>query len=63
MCKSHPGGTEFEVIRRSPRATEAWHCESSWKAIAESAASVAVDSPELKGSCKGVEAWHHEGSL
>lgn len=31
-----------------------------WKAIGDSAASVAVDGPGLKGSCKGVEVWHHE---
>jgi hypothetical protein len=32
------------------------------KPLPEGAASVAVDSPELKGSCKDVEAWHHEGN-
>jgi hypothetical protein len=45
--------------------------QSSWdlvlweamEAIGESAASVAVDVPGLKGSYKGVEVWHHEESL
>jgi hypothetical protein len=40
-----------------------WHCERPWKAIGEGATSVAVDGPGLKGSCKEVEAWHHEESL
>ena len=35
---------------------EAWHYESQGKAIGEGAASVAVDNPGLKGSCKEVEA-------
>jgi hypothetical protein len=30
------------------------------KVIGEGAVSVAIDGPGLKGSCKGVEAWHHE---
>ena len=62
MCKSHPGGTAFEGMKGLHRATEARHCERPWKAIGEGAASVAVV-PGLKGSCKGVEAWHHEESL
>jgi hypothetical protein len=37
--------------------------EGPWKAIGEGAASVAIDGPGLKGSCKGIEAWHHEESL
>ena len=63
MCKSYPGGTGFEGMRESRRAAEAQHCEKPWKAIGEGAASVAIDGPGLKGSCKGVEAWHHEESL
>jgi hypothetical protein len=63
MCKSHPGGTGFEGIKVSWRAAEAQHCEKPWKSIGENAASVAIDGPGLKGSCKGVEAWHHEESL
>ena len=63
MCKSHPGGTGFEGMKGSHRAAEARHCERPWKAIGEGAASVAIDGPGLKGSCKGVEAWHHEESL
>jgi hypothetical protein len=34
-----------------------------WKTIGEGAASVVIDGPGLKGSCTGVEAWHHEESL
>ena len=56
MCKSHPGGTGFEGKKRSCRAAEAQQCGRPWKAIGESAASVATDGPEQKESCKGVEA-------
>jgi hypothetical protein len=63
MCKSHPGGTAFEGMKRSCRAAEARHCERPWKVIGEGAASGAIDGPGLKGSCKGVEVWHHEESL
>jgi hypothetical protein len=63
MCKSYPGGTGFEGMKGSCRTAEAQHCERSQKAIGESAASVAIDGPGLKGSRKGVEAWHHEESL
>ena len=63
MCKSHPGGTGFEGMKELSRAAEAWHCERPWKALGEGSASVAVDGLGLKGSCKGVEAWHHEESL
>jgi hypothetical protein len=50
-------------MKGSWRAAEPWHCEGPWKAIGEGAALVAVDSPGLRGSCKEVEAWHHEESL
>jgi len=63
MCKSHPSGTGFEHMKGSWRAAEAGHCERPGKAIGGGTASVAVDSLGLKGSCKGVEAWHHEESL
>jgi hypothetical protein len=63
MCKHHPGGTNFEDMKGSCRASEAQHCERPWKAIGEGAASVAVDGSGQKESCKGVEAWHHEDSL
>jgi hypothetical protein len=63
MCKSYPGGTGFEGMKGSHRAAETLHCERPWKAIGEGAASVAIDGPGLKGSCKGVKAWHHEESL
>jgi hypothetical protein len=63
MCKSYPDGTGFEGMKRSRRAAEARHCEGPRKAIGEGAASVAIEVPGLKVSCKGVEAWHHEESL
>ena len=63
MCKSHPSGTGFEGMKGLCRAAEARHCERPRKAIGEGVASVAIDGPGLKGSCKGVEAWHHEESL
>jgi hypothetical protein len=63
MCKSYPGGTGFEGMKGSLGGAEAQHSERPWKAIGEGAASVAIDSPGLKGSCKGIEAWHHEESL
>jgi hypothetical protein len=62
-CKNHPGGIGFEGMKVSQRTTEVWHCERSWKVIGEGVASGVVDGPELKGSCKGFEAWHHEESL
>ena len=49
---NNPG---FKVMKGSCRTYEAWHCERPGKAIGESAASVAVDGPGLKGSCKEVE--------
>jgi hypothetical protein len=55
MCKGHPGGTNFEGMKRSHRAAEAWHFERPWKAIGEGAASVAIDGPGLKGSCSVLE--------
>jgi hypothetical protein len=58
MCKGHPGGTGFEGVKGSHRATEAQHrttearhCERPLKAIGEGAASVEVDGPGLKESC------------
>jgi hypothetical protein len=63
ICKSYPGGTGFEGKKGSQRADDARHCERPWKAIGEDATSVTIDGPGLKGSFKGVEAWHHEESL
>jgi hypothetical protein len=51
MCKGHPGGTSFEGMKGSRRAAKSQHCERPWKAIGEGTASVAIDSPGLKGSC------------
>ena len=42
-------------MKGSRRAAEAWHYERPWKDIGEGAASVAIDGPGLKGSCKGFE--------
>jgi hypothetical protein len=50
-------------MKGSCRAAEARHCEKPGKAIGEGAALVTVEEPGLKGSCKEVEAWHHEESL
>jgi hypothetical protein len=55
MCKGYPGGTGFEGMKGSHRAAEARHCERSWEAIGEGAASVGIDGPELKGSCSVLE--------
>jgi hypothetical protein len=55
MCKTHPDGTGFEGMKGSHRIAEAWHRERPWKAIGEGAASVAIDSPGLKGSCSVLE--------
>ena len=55
MCKSHPGGTGFESLKRSCRAAETQHCERPWTVIGEGAASVAIDGPGLKGSCSVLE--------
>ena len=63
ICKGHAGGTGFKGMKGSRRAAEARHCERPWKAIGEGAVSVAIDGLGLKGSCKAVEAWHHEESL
>ena len=52
MCKSHPGSTGFEGMKESRREDKAWHFKKPGKAIGEDAASVAVDSPGLKGHAK-----------
>ena len=44
ICKGHTGCTGFEGMKGSLRAAEAQHYERPWKAIGESAASVATDS-------------------
>ena len=54
LCKSPPGGTGFEGMKRSCRAAKVWDCERPWKATCEGAATVAADGPGLNGSCKGV---------
>ena len=42
MCKRHLGGTGFEGLKGSWRATEAWHCERPGQATDEGAASIAL---------------------
>ena len=60
--KNHLGSTGLEGMKGSWTAAEAWLCERPGKTIGEGA-SVAVDGPGLKETCKEVEAWHHKGSL
>jgi hypothetical protein len=55
MSKNHPGGVSFEGIKELWTAAGAWYCERPGKTTGEGAASVAVDDPGLKGSCKIVE--------
>jgi hypothetical protein len=50
-------------MTESWRVAEAWNCERSGKAIDEFVASVIIDIPRLKGSCKEFDTWHHEESL
>ena len=50
MCKNHPSGIDFKIMKGAWRAAETWHCEKSGKAVSESATSVAVDGPGLKRS-------------
>jgi hypothetical protein len=42
-------------MKGSWRATETWYCERIWNTIGEGAASVVVEGPGVKGSCKEVE--------
>ena len=60
---SLPEGTGFADMKESRRAAEAWHCESPGETTGEGAARVAIEGPGLNGSCREVEAWHHEESL
>ena len=53
------GGTGCETCRV---AADTCHCERPGEAIGEGAVSTAVEGQELKGSCREVEAWHHEES-
>lgn len=63
MCKSHPDGTGFEGMKGSWRAAEAWRGERPSEPFGEGAASGAVESRGLKGSCSEDEAWHHEDNV
>jgi hypothetical protein len=63
MYKNYPSGIGFKGMKVSWRAAEAWDCERPRKAIGEGATSIAVDSLDVRGSCKKVEAWHHEQNL
>jgi hypothetical protein len=45
----------LKASRGHAEKPEARHCERPWKAIGEGAASVAIDSPGLKGSCSVLE--------
>ena len=44
------------VLKHEGAAPDAWHCERPGEAIGEGAASVAVEGPGMKGSCREVEA-------
>jgi hypothetical protein len=44
-------------------AADTWHSERPEETIGEGISSVAVEGPGLKGSCREVEAEHHEKSL
>jgi hypothetical protein len=50
MCKRNSGG--LETMKESWRGAEALNCERPGEAIGEGAASVAAESPGLKGSSK-----------
>ena len=63
MYKNHPGDASFEGTKGLRTAAEAWHCERPGMVTGEGVASVGVDGPGLKGSCKRVKAWYHEESL
>ena len=64
MCKNHPAGTGFEGMKGSRRAAERFGTvRDQERPLVEDAASVAVDGPELKGSCKEAGACHHERNL
>jgi hypothetical protein len=55
MGKNNPGGTCFEDMKGLWNASESWPSEMPGKTTEGGAASVAVDGPRLKGSCKEVE--------
>ena len=57
MCKSHPGGTGFEGMKRSWRETEAWRCERSGEDTGEG------EGTGLTRSCREGELWHYEEKL
>ena len=53
----------IQVLKHEVVAADTWHCERPGEAIGKGAASVAVEGPGLKGSCREAEAWHHEKNL
>jgi hypothetical protein len=44
------------VLKHEGLAADSWHCERPEEAIGEGAALVAGEGPELKESCRDVEA-------
>ena len=44
------------VLKHEGLAADAWHCKRPEEATGEGAASVVVEGPGLKGSCREVEA-------
>ena len=55
LYKNNTSGTCFESLWGSVKAAESWCCVRAGKSISEGVASVAIDGPGLKGSCKDVE--------
>jgi hypothetical protein len=55
VYKSHPDATGFECMKESWTTPEAWYYEKPEKTICEGIATVAVDSPVLKGSYNKIE--------
>jgi hypothetical protein len=49
LCKTHPGGTCFEVMKEQWGESEDWDYEQPWKASGEGSAKFEVDVPGLKG--------------
>ena len=63
ICKNCLGGTGFQGMKGSMRAAEAWNSEDLGRATDKAVASATADGPGLKGPCKEVEAWYHDGNL
>lgn len=49
----------FEGLMGPQRVRETWHCKKPEDAIGEGATLCEVEAAGLKGSWRGVDAWHH----